>query len=188
MTEIKEIALALSKLQGEIINATKDKKGYNYTYADLAQVLEISRPLMAKYEMSITQLPTTKSEGKIGLTTILMHSSGQFIESFYELPIEAAAKMSTAQACGSVITYMRRYALAAVLGITQTDDDAQMQVVKKAQASIDEETLKDTIKNLKSAQTFDELMDMHRNLDVALRAPCQTAFSKRRKELENESQ
>ena len=157
MNELNELALALSKLQGEVLNATKDKQGYNYSYADLAQILEISRPLMAKNGLSLTQMPTTTTDGKIGLTSLLMHASGQNIQSFFELPIEAAAKMSTAQACGSVITYMRRYALAAILGIAQTDEDAATQEVKKAKASFSEEELKAGIKSIQDCKTMDEL-------------------------------
>jgi hypothetical protein len=100
MSELNEIATALSKLQGEVLNATKDKQGYNYNYADLAQVLDIARPLMAKHGLSLTQLPTTQTAGFIGLTSILMHSSGQSISSFFELPIEG--QKVVAQSAGSV--------------------------------------------------------------------------------------
>lgn len=169
MSELNEIALALSKLQGEVLNATKDKQGYNYSYADLAQILEISRPLMAKHGLSLTQMPTTETDGKIGLTSLLMHTSGQHIQSSFELPIEAAAKMSTAQACGSVITYMRRYALAAILGIAQTDEDAATQEVKKAKSSISDEELKAGIKSIQVCKTMDELKAAFESLTPHLR-------------------
>ena len=166
---IANIAMALSKLQGVILNVKKEKSGYNYTYADLAQVLELSRPLLAAHELSLTQLPTTKSEGFIGIESILLHSSGEWISSFYELPIEGAAKMSKAQACGSVITYMRRYALAAILGIAQTDDDADTQIVKKAKASISEDDVKSAINLISEAKTMDELAEVFAGLTPSTR-------------------
>jgi hypothetical protein len=60
----------------------------------------------------------------ISVTTILMHESGEYIESMLSLPQEANSRMSAAQQAGAVITYARRYALAACLGIAQQDDDA----------------------------------------------------------------
>jgi hypothetical protein len=183
--ELNEIAQSLSQLQGEILNATKDKKGYNYSYADLAQILEISRPLMAKHGLSLTQMPTTQTDGKIGLTSLLMHKSGQSIQSFYELPIESGAKMSTAQACGSVITYMRRYATAAILGIAQTDDDSDFQILKKAQATISEEEIRDTIKKIQETENLDDLIELHNNINENLRSKVKTAFSNRKGEIKN---
>lgn len=188
MSELNEIATALSKLQGEVLNATKDKQGYNYSYADLAQVLDIARPLMAKNGLSLTQMPTSLSDGKIGLTSMLLHTSGQHIQSFFELPIESAAKMSTAQACGSVITYMRRYALAAIIGIAQTDEDADFQMVKKAKASISEDDLKESIKLIKACKTLDELKDVFTSLDPKIRTKVTHEKDSKKQELTNEPQ
>lgn len=119
---INELALALSKLQGEVTDAHKGKKGYGYNYADLGSVLEISRPLLVKHGLAVTQLCGTEGD-KITVETVLMHSSGQWISSVLAFASQAAKGMTAAQAAGSVITYMRRYALTAALGITQTDDD-----------------------------------------------------------------
>lgn len=120
---IAKLALALSKFQGEVTDAHKDKSAYNYKYADLAGVLEIARPLCLKYELAVTQLCST-NEGGVGVTTVLMHSSGEWIESTFTMPLISVKGSNAAQAAGSVITYARRYALAAILGITQTDNDA----------------------------------------------------------------
>lgn len=129
---IAKIALALSKLQGEVTDATKDKTAYNYKYADLAGVLEIARPLCLKYELAVTQLccgghadgEIAATQPGVGVTTILMHSSGEWVESNFIMPLSAVKGGNAAQAAGSIITYARRYALAAILGITQTDNDA----------------------------------------------------------------
>lgn len=183
MNEINELAAALSKLQGEVLNATADAKGYNYSYAKLDQILDIARPLMAKYGLSLTQMPTTATDGKIGLTSLLMHTSGQSIQSFFELPIEAAAKMSTAQACGSVITYMRRYALAAIIGIAQTDEDAATQEVKKAKSAIREEELQACIKSIRDCKTMDQLKLLFESIDPIYRAKLVHEKDKKKGEL-----
>jgi hypothetical protein len=128
--QINELASALSKFQGEALNPTKDKKGYNYTYADLASLLEVTRPLLEKNGLAVAQMPFN-NENLIGVETMLTHSSGQWLSSSVSVPVESAQKMSIAQASGSVITYLRRYSYAAFLGIAQDDDDAQTQMTKK---------------------------------------------------------
>lgn len=118
-----QLAAALSRFQGEVQDASKDKKAHNYKYADLAQILEIVRPLLAKNKLAISQLPGAASE-KLTLETILMHESGEWISSVIEMKVEPSKSMNLAQACGSVISYARRYALSAICGIAQQDDDA----------------------------------------------------------------
>jgi hypothetical protein len=133
---IGNLATALSLLQGEIQDVYKDKKGYGYMYADLSSVLDVSRPLCLKHGLAVSQVCWNPPSAigvdveSIGVETILMHNSGEWISSTMymkiEIPIGKSGKpsMSAAQAAGSVITYARRYALAAILGIAQTDDDA----------------------------------------------------------------
>ena len=129
---MKELFTALSKFQGDVIDATKDKSGYNYKYADLSQILQIARPVMSKYGLSVMQFPKNGSEGFIGIRTILAHESGEYLEDFYEIPVGLGnQKMSMPQNYGSTITYIRRFALASVLGITQDDNDAATQISKK---------------------------------------------------------
>lgn len=120
---INELASALSLFQGEVKDAQKDKKGFSYNYADLSQVLEIARPLMAKHGLSLAQFPGSAGE-KVTIESFLMHRSGQYISGTIEMPVTLGKGMSPAQAVGSVITYARRYATGAILGITQTDNDA----------------------------------------------------------------
>lgn len=120
---IAKLAIALSKLQGEVTDAHKGVQGYGYKYADLAGVLEIARPLCLKYELAVSQLCTSGVDG-VGVTTILMHASGEWISSDLLMPLTSAKGGNAAQAAGAIITYARRYSLAAILGITQTDNDA----------------------------------------------------------------
>lgn len=120
---IGKLATALSLLQGEIKDAHKDKKGYGYNYADLSQVLEITRPLLTKHGLAVTQL-CGHSDNKVTVETVLMHTSDQWVSSTIEMSVEPMKGMTKAQAVGCIITYARRYALAAIVGITQTDTDA----------------------------------------------------------------
>lgn len=122
---INELATALASAQGELEDAGRDKKGYGYSYADLAQVLQLARPVLSKHGLSVVQMPHNE-DGGIALTTRLCHTSGQWIEDTLVLPVEIGKGMSTAQAIGSIITYGRRYSLTAMVGITQEDNDAAM--------------------------------------------------------------
>ena len=127
---INELAEALSKAQGPIENVKRDQTAERYKYANLAQVLDMSRPLLADNDLSIVQFPGTAENGDMELTTRVMHKSGQWIESTFDMPIVIPMSkagnemMSAPQAAGSTLSYMRRYAMSSVLGIAQEDNDA----------------------------------------------------------------
>lgn len=117
---INELATALSKAQGEITGALKDSANpfFKSNYADLASCWDACRSALTKNGLAVTQFPTTDPTGSY-LVTTLMHSSGQWMRSSLILK----SKDDTSQAMGSAITYARRYALAATVGIAQVDDD-----------------------------------------------------------------
>ena len=120
---IIELAKALSKAQGDMPSAELNAVNpfFKTKYADLGSIIKTSKPVLAKHGLSVSQL-TTSSNGDIGLTTLLMHESGEWLESTISLPIDDEAK-NVAQATGSIITYLRRYSYASVLGI-YADEDA----------------------------------------------------------------
>lgn len=122
--KIELLASALSKLQGEIQNVFKGKKGYGYNYADLASILEDVRPLLSKYGLSIIQLPGNSGDS-VSIETVIMHESGQYIAETILMPVDVGKGMTRAQAIGSVISYARRYSLTSALGIAQTDTDGR---------------------------------------------------------------
>jgi hypothetical protein len=127
---IDQLAGALSLLQGEVSDAHKDKKGYNYKYSDLSQILEIARPLMFKHGLSISQFPGTAHD-KVTVESVLMHKSGQWMSGIIEMMVPEQKGMNLAQAAGSIITYARRYSLASIIGITQSDNDASSTIPEK---------------------------------------------------------
>jgi hypothetical protein len=118
---IAALAKALSQFQGEIKNPnnTADNPFFKSKYAPLNDILNLVRPVLSKHGLSIVQAPSGDGENIIIFTT-LIHSSGEWIE--FE-PLTLKADKVTAQGAGSAITYGRRYALSAVLGISSEDDD-----------------------------------------------------------------
>jgi len=117
---INELATALAKAQGEMTHAAKDRENPHFksSYATLASVWEACRGPLSKHGLSVTQLASSE-QGCAAITTILMHSSGQWVQSETRVP----TIKNDAQGVGSAITYARRYALSAIAGIAPDDDD-----------------------------------------------------------------
>lgn len=117
---IASLAEALSKAQGEIVGAKKDENNpfFKSKYADLASVWDACRGPLSKHGLSVIQAPT-RIDGDLVLLTVLAHRSGEWVESEYPLrPVR-----EDPQGMGSCLTYARRYALAALVGVYQIDDD-----------------------------------------------------------------
>ena len=119
--EIKELAIALSKFQGEVENPKNiaENPFFRSKYAPLETVLNTVRPILSKHGLSIIQIPSSEGQN-VTITTTLIHSSGEWIES---VPLSLKMDKVTAQGAGSAITYARRYAVSAILGISSEDDD-----------------------------------------------------------------
>lgn len=127
---IKELATALSKVQGQLTFAKKDSANpfFKSTYADLESVWDSCREALAKNGLAVIQMPGNFFEGRMWLITRLVHTSGEWIEQEMSVPVTKP----DAQGAGSALTYMRRYALAAFVGIVQADDDGNAAVQPKA--------------------------------------------------------
>ena len=126
---IGALAAALAKAQGTFTFAAKTaeaavsyggKASSVRKYADLAAVLDAVRAGLAANGLAIIQQPFARPEGGVLLRTTLAHSSGEWIASEISLP---ADRMGGIQGWGSALTYARRYALAAMVGIAQDADD-----------------------------------------------------------------
>lgn len=126
--QINEIAAALSKAQAVIVGAVKDKTNphFKQAYADLASVWDACRKPLTDHGLSVVQTAATE-EGKVGVTTILMHASGQWIQD----TLLMRPTKDDPQGVGSCITYARRYALAAIVGVAPEDDDGNAASVKQ---------------------------------------------------------
>ncbi len=124
--QIGKLAEALSAFQGEITDPVKNRVSHTSKYADLPCILELCRPLLSKNGLSIAQFPGIASNDKISIETVLMHKSGEWVSSIYEMnaisQAERLKSTNAAQADGIIITYARRYAITALLGIAAQDD------------------------------------------------------------------
>jgi len=120
---IIELGTALALAQAEMSNPAKNAKNpfFKSSYADLAEVINISKPTLAKFGLSIIQMPYAMN-GHVGVETMIIHKTGEYISSRLNMPLGAK---KDAQAVGSAITYARRYSLAAMAGIAQEDDDGK---------------------------------------------------------------
>lgn len=121
--EVDKIFTAVVALQSEINNPKKSKQGHGYKYAELSQIIELSREPLANNGLAVTQYCATV-DGQSHLVTQMIHSSGQWIRGFYPLEKAGMRAVNDAQQMGAAMTYARRYNLAAMLGVAQEDDDA----------------------------------------------------------------
>lgn len=119
---IKTLLESMVKAQKEFVTLPKDKSGYGYKYTDLDTVITAVRPILAKNNMGFMQSLTMTEDNRPGITTRLFNSTGEWIEDTIALPDIAMAKTNAAQNLGAAITYMKRYALSAILGISSDED------------------------------------------------------------------
>ena len=123
--QINELAAALSKLQSSISNPAKDAQAHHSKYASFPMILNTIRPHLEKNGLAIIQ--TSHKAERYGhvcviVTTRIVHSSGQFIEEEISTAINSQAK-NTVQEMGSLISYMKRYAIQGMVLIAGDEDD-----------------------------------------------------------------
>jgi len=126
---IAKIATALAKAQSEMSKAltSSENPHFKSKYADLSSCLEAALPALNENGIALTQLPGHGEAGMVTLTTILTHTSGEYIGSESGMTPQKAGPHGH----GSTLTYLRRYSLAAITGLSQADDDGN-----NAQASL----------------------------------------------------
>ena len=117
---IAALAAALCETQFEMEGAKKDNVNPHFKsrYADLASVWNAAKAALHKHGLAIVQAPEPYETG-IQLRTVLLHKSGEWIDSTIAIP----AQQQSAQGFGSAMSYARRYALAAMIGIVADEDD-----------------------------------------------------------------
>jgi len=119
--DIKDLCAALAKAQAEIKIAglTKENPYFKSRYADLAEMIKVSRPSLTKNGLSIVQQIVQNEDGQNILNTIMLHSSGQWIESRMRI----VPPKNDVQSMGSYITYLKRYAYGSLVGVVASDED-----------------------------------------------------------------
>ncbi len=135
--QINELAAALAKCQGEILPAIKDSKNpfFKSKYADLNSVWSVCREPLSKHGLAVIQTMDKDETGALILITTLAHSSGQWIRSKSPIPL----LKSDPQAMGSSLTYMRRYSLSAIVGISTDEDDDGEKAMNRNNKKTEEE-------------------------------------------------
>jgi hypothetical protein len=142
---IGKLAEALAKAQSTMQEAGKDAKNpfFKSNYADLTSVWRACRRSLSENGLSISHT-TMLSEGEIILVTTLLHASGEWQRGYYPLML---AKRD-AQSMGSAITYAKRYALAAIVGVCVEGEDDDAEATMDRKASISDDQLKLLIKSI----------------------------------------
>jgi len=150
--QINELAAALAKFQLEVKPALKDSKNpfFKSNYADLSSVFEVIRKPMFDNGLSVSQLPEMSEKWGPVLTTRIMHKSGQWLEG----SVGVFMTKEDPQSHASAVTYTKRIALVASLGLSTTDDDAEaamgrpQEPTQKPSIPTQEHSVKGPVKNL----------------------------------------
>jgi hypothetical protein len=129
---IAAIAAALARAQTELSNPEKSmtatihspfprESDRRFRYAPLASGLDLIRKALGKHEIATIQTTAIDREaGLIRLTTVLAHSSGEWVSS--DWPVCSVGETAAPQRMGAALTYARRYALFTLVGIAGEDD------------------------------------------------------------------
>jgi hypothetical protein len=119
-TETEKLDAALAKAQGKIRAAKKDRENPHFKskYADMASVLEACREALAEQGITVTQWLLDTDPGKVSVLTRVAFE-GQWMRGTFSIPVGKP----DAQGYGSAVTYCKRYAISAALGIAADDDD-----------------------------------------------------------------
>jgi hypothetical protein len=124
-------ALVAAIAETKDVHADSTNPFHKNKYASLGAHLEVIKPIFAKHGLAILQFPTS-CDKTIGVSTVIIHTSGASIEDSICLPVSEGMK---GQEAGAIISYLRRYALASVAGIATEDDDAETDRIVKTNTS-----------------------------------------------------
>jgi hypothetical protein len=119
---IGKLAGALAKAQSQMtmVEGKSTNPFFNSKYASLAAVLEVAMPALNANEVALVQGNRwDSSDNGFYITSMLMHSSGEWIKSEIRMPISK----KDAHGIGAATTYGRRYLLSSMVGVAQADDD-----------------------------------------------------------------
>ena len=131
---ITELMAGLAEIQFELPTLPKSSQAYGYKYTDLDTICQTVKPILHSHNIGYMQSVGSLADGTQTLTTRLFNTKGQYIEDTAVLPVITGTKNNNAQTLGMSITYMRRYALCAMLGITSDEDVDANTVTQQSQA------------------------------------------------------
>jgi hypothetical protein len=161
--QINELTTALAKAQGEITGALKESANpfFKSKYADLASCWDACRGPLSKNSLAVFQAAETTTDGLV-LTTTLAHGSGQWMRS----TLGVNPKDDSPQSMGSALTYARRYALTAMVGIAQVDDDGNAASGRPTTVSEIHSPKGDLGKNIHPDQAFASAVAMREIMEM----------------------
>src|SRR5574344_1278402 len=119
---IAELLAAMAEVQSELPTMPKSSQAYGYKYTDLDTITQTIKPILSNHGIGYMQSVGGLTEDALTLTTRIFNKKGEYIEDTAALPTITSTKNNAAQTLGMSITYMRRYALCAMLGITSEED------------------------------------------------------------------
>ena len=119
--QIDKLSEALAKAQGKIIPAEFDKSNPHFKsrYASLASIMNACRLALSSNGLAVVQSCGVDEAGRMTVTTMLSHESGQWVSG----TLTMKSVQESPQGHGSTLTYLRRYSLAAMVGVVADDDD-----------------------------------------------------------------
>ena len=187
--DIDQVINALSQAQGQFVSAKKAATSNWGKYSDISAIIDCIREPFEKHSLALIQAPSNP-EGQDGVTvtTRVAHKSGQWLEDSFTMKISDRA---TPHQYGGLITYMRRYSAAAMLGLAQEDDDAdsmtmQVQSAEKPtkqqidaaldNARLPKEQIEAVLDQAKSCATKADGRKLWKNLDEKSRAAVKIEF------------
>lgn len=124
-------ALVAAIAQTKDVVADATNPFHKNTYATLGAHLEATKGIFAKHGLAIVQFPHGDGN-QVGINTMVIHKDGGYIQNYVTIPV--ASEGFKGQDAGSLFSYLRRYALAAVAGLATTDDDAESDRVVRTAA------------------------------------------------------
>ena len=135
----KKLLASLALAQKELENPTANQINPHYksSYADLSEVLEKIREVFPKHGLSFCQLIQSEGDDYF-LKTLLLHESGEQLESKFKLLIDKKSM----QELGKAITYARRYSLASMAGLAQKDDDGEPSRLEREVVTVPDNSVK----------------------------------------------
>lgn len=187
---ISKIAPALLAAQKAITFAAKDATNPHFRnkYADLPAVVDAVKPALNEAGITFLQSATpSDSDSRLHLVTRLLHESGEWIEDTLVMPLPK----QDPQGYGSAMTYARRYALAAITGLYQDDDDgnAGSGVARKVE-EITKSQMEGFFADIKKCESLDDLLKVGdaigaKPLTETQRVEIASVYSKRKREIKN---
>ena len=155
---IKNIAGAMQEFQSEPMVVGENAQGYGYDYATLDKCVNRIYPRATAHGLSVMQ-PLADINGEPAILTIIMHVSGEWIQTAYPLAKAGMKQVNDAQQFGAAVTYARRYGLLSAFGVpVGKDDDAASLTQKPTTAA---EAIKKAIQKCKTVADLESLYHDH---------------------------